>query len=170
MKQTENFGFKQIESSDLLSATPLNENAALIDAVLQAQKNEILGRVMMACGSYTGDGTKSAAIQTPGFKPIVVLMKEKLGEHGYKISTDLAGATHVTARTDQLAVDAGWCLWIGGNLRTNFGLITFEAQVGSLSWHMTVGDGVAYSNYVPDVMNNATYSTYEWIAFGVAED
>lgn len=170
MKQTENFGLKQIESSDLLSATPLNENAALIDTVLQAQKNEILGRVMMACGSYTGDGTKSAAIQTPGFKPIAVLMKPKLREHGYTISTDLAGSTHVTARTDQLAVDAGWCLWIGGNLRTNFGLITFDAQVGSLSWYMTVGDEVDYAYYVPDVMNNGESTCYEWIAFGVAED
>lgn len=182
MKQTDNFGLYVMETADPVSAKPLNENAAAIDAALQAHKAQILTRPMMACGSYVGDGTRSVVIQTPGFKAQIVLMKEKM---------------HVadTKQDDVFGVSGGWCLWNGSNLSAVYEVyaradevsgdygegelrrdaisttVAFASAVGNLTWSISDRPDKYYDvrdDSGPKVMNNAQGITYEWIALGVA--
>lgn len=172
MRQTENYGLNLPETADLLSPKPLNENAEKVDAALAALA---AGCVMMASGSYTGNGAGSVTIQTPGFTPKVVLMRQKR-----EIGVDETGVVY----TDTFSVDGGWARWAGEeSLTTNVyapdvyhasdgsrGIIgryeiTFTAKKGSLTWATHYG-------VFPDInknINNSKGVTYEWIAFGYGE-
>ena len=161
MKQTENYKLNILEAADPVSARPLNENAQLMDAALLEQKRMILGRTMMACGSYAGDGTTEVTIQTPGFKPQVVLMRSK---DAYFVRN---------AGYAAMATQSGWCLWLGDEemqieqtASSAAGSIRFAAQNGKLTWSFngTMGDAV------PAAVNNSSDREYQWVAFGTAEE
>lgn len=174
MKQTENLGLNLLETADLLSPKPLNENAEKVDAALGGMAEKLLGRVMMASGSYTGDGTATVTIQTPGFTPKIVLMRQKR-----EIGVDKDEGVY----TDSFSVDGGWACWAGEEyLVTNvyapdvlmpggtYGLIgrykiTFTAEKGSLTWTTHYGSFTDVNKNI----NNDKSVTYEWIAFGYEE-
>lgn len=169
MKQTTNYGLKMPEVGDALSVVPLNENAQAIDAALYTIAS---GKVMMACGSYTGTGTASASIETPGFIPQVVLMRTK--------DTWLEG---LSGYYQSMAVRSGWCLWMGEESMTvvpspsgmgeETRTVDFTVSDGSLSWSTddTVGGtGPAIIQRAAMVANNDSEQTYQWIALGVAKE
>ena len=174
MKKTEKLGLNLLETSDLLSVKPLNENAQKLEQAVAANTAAISGRVKMASGSYVGNGASSVQIMTPGFKPQVVLMRQK---------RELGVSAEGVVYTDQFSVDGGWARWAGeGFLWTNIyapdvatssgtGLIevakiNFTAAVGSLTWTTHYGS----INDVNKNINNETGVTYEWIAFGIQEE
>lgn len=166
MRKTENFGLNLLDYSDQLSPKPLNENAAKLDAALVEHTAAISGRVMMACGGYEGSGTKNVTILTPGFKPQVVLVRQKRA---------LGVGTGGTVHTDSFTVDGGWACWMGEEsldtgvyelgMPSRTAKISFTAKTGSLSWTAENGalSGIGRS------INNAEGVTYEWIAFGYGE-
>ena len=166
MKQTEYLELNLMEMADQLSPKPLNENAEKLEAALVEHKAAISGRVMMACGSYEGSGTKSVAILTPGFAPQIVLMRQK---------GTLGISPEGVAYTDSFSVDGGWACWMGEDtLETSVYVpdtvsrtekISFTAKMGSLSW---TPESAALSG-VDRNINNAEGVVYEWIAFGYGE-
>ncbi len=214
MKVTKNYQLKLPESGDVLSLTPFNENAQVIDTALQAnaqkitenaqtisaslrdamqavdavrQENvqsvqavqrEMSGRAMVACGTYSGDGTRSRTIQTTGFKPQVVLMRT---------------ARTIRGGNDQyigMEVWDGWCLWLGEDMAVSYDVyatsqetgtlaredvnttIHFDATNGALTWSIPALPK-KYSNVREDsgplVVNNAVGRTYQWVALGTAQ-
>lgn len=188
MKQTENYSLNLLELSDPLSLKPLNENAQTVDTVLEEHASAIQGRVMMACGSYTGNGTRTVSIRTPGFKPQIVLMKTAQ-KVGFSMWKDTTGANHFEEILSSIGVSAGWCLWLGSDVSASYRIyaiprdeseptsalvdttIQFVADRGELTW--SIGEITDYDNVTtdegPTVMNNASGVVYEWIAFGTAE-
>ena len=183
MKQTENFGLKQLESSDLLSAAPLNENAALIDAALQAHQTAISGRLKAVGGRYTGDGTMSVTIETPGIRPQILLM--------YPIGTRVGAVQKIPYPTQSecsfnsasMNGQISWYAWRGEDVslsyyalssgsgddatyKTSETRVAFTPVSGSISWNLAAE--VPFDQ--PVLVNNASGEIYEWIAFGVAED
>ena len=175
MKQTTTYGLNLMESSDLLSAKPLNENAEKIDAVLAAQAEIVAGKLMMATGSYTGDGTRSVIIQTDGFTPKVLLLR-KVDETRndttslyWWIGVDVPIAYSITAKSDTPPGTYEPGEQFEATIRAE---ISFAAEDGSLSWvipdlpqeyYDVVSDGG------PAAAGNQTAARYEWIAFGVAQ-
>lgn len=177
MRQTENYGLNILELSDPLSVKPLNENAETIDAAMHTMATALPGKAMMACGSYSGDGTRSVTINTPGFRPQAVLMRQNTGDVRGSLGTAQA-----------MTVSGGWCLWIGTDMQASYGVsayvngelrydtiskpITFVVNDGSLSWSVPVLPD-KYNNVRedegPNVVNNTAGTVYEWIAFGTAE-
>ena len=157
MKQTEKYRLNLMEMNDTLSPAPLNENAQTVDAAMNSLADRLQSKVHMAFGSYTGNGTNRVTIQTPGFKPQVVLMRTK----GDWLD---GGLLYYQA----MAVNDGWCLWMGEERMTELTsamdstvVTNFDAQVGSLSWS-TEGAAIA--------RNNSKSQTYQWVAFGLAEE
>lgn len=176
MKQTKNYLLNLMEVVDVLSAKPLNENAEKIEEALLAQQNAIAGKLMMATGSYTGNGKRSVTIQTPGFQAKALLLRERYS--GWPQSTNIS-------------------LWLGQNIDTGYliaaasnnppyqyepgeqfeiritATIKFEAKTGELKWSIP---GIPDKYYDvttdggPSAMNNENGTTYEWIAFGTAEE
>lgn len=163
MKQTEHFGFLVMEATDQLSPKPLNENVERLDEVMGGMAEGLRQRVMMAMGSYTGDGTASVTIRTPGFRPAAVFVRQKRS-----IGISSEGTVH----TDSFSVDGGWVCWMGEeSLGTNVNVsemangteqITFTAETGGLSW--TMENAALFG--VERNINNAADVVYEWIAFG----
>lgn len=195
MKKTKNFELNLMESADLLSLTPLNQNVEILDEALKKQSDsladklkdqsdeqdtKILSRVMMAYGRYEGNGDISAAIKTPGFKPEVVLMRARTAptpRTGQSTSTVLPGESF----------GGGWVLWNGVDLTAiylksagttdDFGLpyysqgkctIDFTAKNGELSWQLTGATDRAKEVDHGEVINNKNGQTYFWVAFGCA--
>ena len=185
MRQTEHYGLTILELSDPLSVKPLNENAETIDVAMHTMATALPGKAMMACGSYTGDGTRSVTINTPGFRPKAVLMRKNTGVVRGNLGTDQA-----------MTVIGGWCLWIGANMQASYGVyaradevsgdsgvgdlrqntisktITFTAGNESLSWSVPALPSKYYDvreDEGPNVVNNTAGTVYEWIAFGTAE-
>lgn len=166
MKRTEHFELIVLETADQLSPKPLNENVQKLDEVMGGMTEELRKRVMMAKGSYTGDGTASVTIRTPGFRPEVVFMRQKR-----PLGVSAEGVVH----TDSFSVDGGWARWAGEEwLDTNIYVpgmssgtqpITFSSEPGSLSW-------TTENAALPGVdrnINNAGNVIYEWVAFGYGE-
>lgn len=176
MRQTEHFGLSLIETADMLSLKPLNENTEKIDAALAAQAEAIAGKLMMATGSYTGTGTRSVTIQTPGFTPKALIVRK-------------ARASNWINQQDQ-------SLWLGADVRITYKLvassneppsgyqpdeqfetmipadIAFVAEHGQLAWSIPDVPQAYYdvtTDEGPAAINNAKGAAYEWIAFGVAE-
>lgn len=176
MRQTENFGLSLIETADVLSPKPLNENTEKIDAALAAQAEKIAGKLMLATGSYTGTGTRSVAIQTLGFKPKALILRR--------------------ARDSNWIIQQDQSLWLGTDVRITYKLvassskppygyepgeqfetmiaadIAFEAEHGQLAWSIPDVPSAYYdvtTDDGPTAINNAKGAPYEWIAFGVAE-
>ncbi len=180
MRETENYGLHLMESGDLMSARPLNENAEKVDSALSAAAAATAGKAMIATGRYTGTGTRSVTIETPGFRPRIVMMRSADGP----ISESTSGVPN------GMLVKNGWALWIGADiparyrlgLRNEEGYIdTFEAidttvqftpSAGSLAWEIPMYPD-SYTNvgadYGPVVVNNGNGQIYEWIALGMAE-
>lgn len=193
MKTTKHYQLKLPESGDALSLTPFNDNAQTIDTALHANNQKIIentqaisasqrdtmqaveavrqetaqniqsmrqdwtqtlaNRTVMACGSYRGDGTKSRTIQTLGFQPQVVLMRTK----GDSLDCGLYNY-------QGMAVKEGWCLWMGEDISTDYGIIHFTATDGSLSWSLSSEKPIAAT-----AMNNGAEQNYQWVAFGTAQ-
>ena len=176
MRQTENFGLSLIETADMLSPKPLNENTEKIDAALAAQAEAIAGKLMMATGSYTGSGTRSVTIQTPGFTPKALIVRK--------------------ARDINWINQQDQSLWLGANVHIAYNLvassneppygyepdeqfetmiaadIAFVAAPGQLAWSIPDVPQEYYdvtTDGGPAAINNAKGAVYEWIAFGVAE-
>lgn len=185
MKETTNFKLKMPELSDTVSAAPLNENAQIIDAALHTVTSGMAGRLMIAAGSYTGDGTMSVSIETPGMKAVAMLVRKKrtLGNRAL-----LAGSTPVTYSikkyTDMMETEGGWLLWMGTDIPISYchikqyddlGLIAdaetktthvaFTAQMGSLSWSAPIESPEDMS----ELVNNTAGIVYEWVALGNTE-
>lgn len=165
MKQTKNYLLNLMEVADVLSAKPLNENAEKIEEALLAQQNAIAGKLMMATGSYTGNGRRSVTIQTPGFKAKALLLR----------------STHSTGWPQSTAIS----LWLGQNIDTGYLItvdygdvrikttITFVAKTGELKWSIpSIPDN--YDDVIwdggPEAINNVDKFAYEWVAFGTAEE
>lgn len=190
MKETTNFKLKMPEVGDPVAVAPFNENAQIIDAALK-------GKIMMESGSYTGDGTLTRTISTPGFKPQVVLMRTPGSHIGESIdggvNNNLVSGTHI----DCIQVNGGWCLWTGESTLPGKYLlvfrdtidqmsdkvgytvecaVTFEAKLGSLTWSIPPGPDKhpGYPDYYAEdkdnsgIVNNTKGQKYQWIAFGVA--
>lgn len=191
MKETTNFKLKMPEVSDGLSAAPLNENAQMIDTALHALASSVPGKVMMAFGSYTGDGTRTRMIATPGFTPQVVLMRRvDTALVGAVVTEGENGTASSNAITGAISVEYGWCVWMGeGTMNAQYSvwgswdgvsmrkavnsLIGFSAENGSLTWTMPEYP----SNFTsvredngPMAMNNLSGKVYQWIALGTAQE
>ena len=176
MRETENYGLHLMESGDLLSAKPLNENAEKVDSALSAAAATTAGKAMIATGRYTGTGTRSVTIETPGFTPRIVMMRSADGP--------------VSSSTSGMLVKNGWALWIGADIPARYGIglrneegytdtyetidttVQFTPSAGSLTWEIPMYPD-SYTNvgvdYGPVVVNNGNGQIYEWIAMGMSE-
>ncbi len=175
---------KITENAQAISAS-LRDAMQAVDTVrqenvqsVQAVQREMSGRAMMACGTYAGDGARSRTIQTPGFKPQVVLMRT---------------ARPIRGGNDQyigMEVWDGWCLWLGDDMAVSYDVyatsqetgtlaredvtttIHFDATDGALTWSIPALPSRYYNvreDSGPLVVNNATGRTYQWVAFGTAQ-
>ena len=181
MKQTENHGLKLVEMSDTLSPTPLNENAQAIEAILHDLSTAVGGHLKIATGSYTGDGTMSVAIETPGLKPKAMLVRERK-TIGYKGHYYFPG-WGITTYTDKLEAEGGWLLWLGWDIPVTYSYVTeyaeddkaidgenvdttvrFTAALGGLQWSVTEESAKSQ----PALVNNVDTKTYDWIVLGTA--
>lgn len=176
MRFTEKFGLNLPEVTDPVSIAPINDNTEMIAALLG--KN-----IRMACGTYLGDDGASKRIETPGMKPVAVLMNSAGAVGG--METRIDGSLFPLA--NNLSVPSGWLLWVGADLPAKYyekkqtaydpdaglptysyveynTMLNFTPGSGYLEWSLeTSGDKDAYA------VNNASGVTYQWIAFGEAE-
>ena len=180
MKQTKNFLLNLMEAADALSVKPINENTEKIEAALLAQQ---AGGVMMAVGSYMGDGKMSVSIETPGMKPKILFVREQptsLGCSGWYPSGK--GFT-IGDNTDTLEMDGGWLLWLGQDIPVEYGYVTgyddegnavgknantfvrFVSNIGGLSWSVSDANAKNLSRLV----NNRNSQKYDWVAIGTAQ-
>lgn len=181
MRETENYGLHLMESGDLMSARPLNENAEKVDFALSAAAAATAGKAMIATGRYTGTGTRSVTIETPGFTPRIVMMRS--ADEPISSSASTGGVQN------GVTVKNGWALWTGTDIpaRYSIGLLNggyidryeaidttvqFTPSAGSLAWEIPMYPD-SYTNvgsdYGPRVVNNGSGQIYEWIAIGMAE-
>lgn len=177
MKFTEKFGLNLPEVTDPVSIARLNDNTEMIAALLG--KN-----IRMVCGTYLGNDGAINRIDTPGMKPVAVLMNSAKTVGGMETRID----DSLFSVANNLSVPSGWLLWVGADLPAKYykkqtevnpdtGLPTggyyyagydtvlaFTPGSGYLEWALeTPGDKDAYA------VNNASGVTYQWIAFGEAE-
>ena len=183
MKQTEKYGLNLLEMKDTLSPVPLNENAQMLDAALHSLAAAADGHLKIASGSYTGDGTMSVAIETPGLKPKAMLVRRRpsIGSRGHYTFTEPAWA--MTTYTDKLEVEGGWLLWFGWDIPITYCRVTrydengyaaygenvetavrFAPTLGGLQWSVTEETAVG----MPELVNNKNTWTYDWIVLGTA--
>ena len=179
MKQTTNYKLNMPEMSDGLSVVPLNENTQKIDTLLHSLTR-------MTSGSYTGTGSMSVTIETPGMRPAALLVRSR-----EDISTTLR-----RYRKDEIFFgevrffSSGFVMWSGSSIKKPYwlksdpiydavveewvdgyeqkiGEIAFTPAAGSLSWQLTApyAEDVDHSS----IINNKTGTIYEWIALGTAE-
>ena len=181
MKQTENYGLNLLEMKDTLSPVPLNENAQMLDVALHSLATEAGGHLKIATGSYTGDGTMSVAIETPGLKPRAMLVRRRtaIGSSGYYTYP----GWFINEYTDKLEAERGWLLWLGWDIPVTYSYVTkydengnvlngtnvetavrFAATHGGLRWSVTEDTAVG----MPELVNNVNMWTYDWIVFGTA--
>lgn len=191
MKQTNELGLNLLESSDLLSVKPMNENMRKLETAVLANAESasdelkaameelkkvqgddvaalnkvIAGKVMMATGTYTGTGDSSVSIVTPGFKPLVLLMRVLRGKYsdGWDVDVDLHGASMGDYECP------GFTMWNGKNLNSRYqdydATVKFAATDDGLSWEL-VCTAVSVSSAGRQV-NNKSGEIYEWVAFGM---
>ena len=180
MKQTENYELNLLEIKDTLSPVPLNENAQMIDAALKTLTTATAERLKIASGSYTGNGAMSVTIQTPGLKPRAMLVRMRT-PIGYKGQYAYEQPGWVISRyIDRLEVSGGWLLWFGWDIPVTYSYVTeyengkatdgknantavrFESTFGRLQW--SVAD--ANASELPELVNNVSDVTYDWIVLG----
>ena len=177
MRFTEKFGLNLPEVTDPVSIAHINDNTEMIAALLG--KN-----IRMACGTYLGDDGATNRIDTPGMKPVAVLMNsaKTVG------SMQLGVGENIHSVPSDISVPSGWLLWVGSDLPAKYykkqtdydpgtglptggyyykeynTMLNFTPGSGYLEWSLeTLGDKDAYA------ANNASGVTYQWIAFGEAE-
>lgn len=182
MKETTNYKLKMPEVSDPLSITPLNENAQMIDAVLYALGGSAL---RMVSGKYTGSGSMSAVIETPGIRPVALFMRlaeTAVGKSGHYKKSDVVIAKQT--------VDPGFAMWCGNDLeavywerdgemydsasgatvpayRAQNTQIMFTSQMGRLFWKMNATPTADIDHSF--LVNNKRDVGYEWLVLGVEE-
>ena len=184
MKKTANLGLNLPELSDPLSLRPLNENAETLDAAIGAMAGQINGCVVMASGSYTGNGADAVAIQTPGMQAQIVLMRKMAAIGG---SDRSGGVLEQEFNFEGGAISStGWVLWRGADIAVRYYDVsdaggdtdgdedvrygTKETNVqfipapGSLSWKLAAVPETDHSALI----NNESGTVYEWVAFGFA--
>ena len=175
MKKTGTYELNLMESSDLMSARPLNENAEKIDAALKAQAETAAGKLMMATGSYTGSGTRSVTIQTPGFRPKALMLRRAAnGWYGAEdaywwLGSDVPTTYNITAASDTPPGTYEPGDQFNATIRTT---ISFTADSGSLAWSIPDLPQEYYdvtSDGGPAALMNSKATSYEWIALGTAE-
>lgn len=151
------------------------------DAALLAQKNSfdtelltqqrvIADKLMMATGKYDGEGTRSVTIQTPGFKAKALMIRYAADGGWMRQSNEawwVGGAVPVSySVTSETATTPAFA-------RTYKSNITFVATNGSLSWSVPELPPEHYNisaDERPYVVCNEEGRSYEWIAFGAAEE
>ncbi|MBR3704480.1 MAG: hypothetical protein IKM11_03210 [Oscillospiraceae bacterium] len=180
MTKTTNYKLNMPEAGDALSIAPLNENTQKIDALLH-------GMTKMACGSYTGSGSMSVTIATPGMKPQALLVRScrgsEIAAQPIKLSEVLLSEVSQTA--------SGFLMWIGQDIDINYwvtdgtiwdeekqdyedacyekkGTVVFTSASGSLSWTLSANPAPTSKIDHSGLVNNGKDLTYEWIAFGTA--
>lgn len=167
MKKTGAYRLNLMESLDVLSAKPLNENAEKIENALAAQESALSGKLMMAAGCYTGTGTRSVTVPTPGFTPRAMLLRRTSGsELQWWIGSDIPGKYNITARSDVPSYGYEPGEQFDDTISTT---ISFQAATGSLNWSIPEISEKYYdvtSDGGPAVMWNGKNTVYEWIAFG----
>lgn len=176
MRQTENFGLSLIETADMLSLKPMNENTEKIDAALAAQSEKIAGKLMMATGSYTGSGTRSVTIQTSGFTPRALIIR-KARNSGWINQQDqswwLGANVHIAYNLVASSNEPPYGYEPGEQFETMIPAdIAFVAERGQLAWSIPDVPPEYYdvtTDGGPGAINNAKGAAYEWIAFGVDE-
>lgn len=175
MKKTGTYELNLMESSDLMSAKPLNENAEKIDAALKAQAETAAGKLMMAAGRYTGSGTRSVTIQTPGFRPKALMLRRAVNgwdgaEDAYWwLGSDVPATYNITAASDTPPDGYEPGEQFTATIRTT---ISFTADSGSLTWLIPDIPQEYYdvtSDGGPAALMNSRGVTYEWIALGTAQ-
>lgn len=176
MKQTENYSLNLLELSDPLSLKPLNENAEKIDAALKAQAEAAAGKLMMATGRYTGSGTRSVTIQTPGFTPRALMLRKARNDWGYEeyvahwwLGSDIPITYGITATSDTPPGTYEPGEQFDATISAT---ISFAADSGSLTWSIPDIPQKYYdvtADGGPWAMSNSKATSYEWIAFGTAE-
>lgn len=192
MRETENFKLKLPEGADRFSLADMNSNTELLDTLLHAQKENhervAASRVMMASGSYTGNGTMSKSISTPGFRPSVVLFfhyrknvhnnTANAGEHGDMGYGFSAWCGEAARNACYYGTYTYYNPEYGGNESMSVYRTTevkFVVSDGGLSWSAAIPnfgyyDGTAVASPAGNspIVNNSTTYTYQWVAFGYA--
>lgn len=176
MKQTENYNLNLLEMSDQFSLKPLNDNSEKIEAALKAQAEVAAGKLMMATGSYTGNGTRSVTIQTPGFTPKAMLLRRARNDWGHEeyvehwwLGSDIPTTYMITATSDTPPGTYEPGEQFDATISAT---ISFVADSGSLTWSIPDIPQEYYdvtSDSGPGAMSNSKDTSYEWIAFGSAE-
>lgn len=170
MRQTENFGLNLIDASDMLSLKPLNENMEKVDAVLRAQQTSTAGKLMMATGTYSGDGGRSVTIQTPGIRPKTLIVSQIQGNTWKALSAAcMWNGSEVNIAYQIGAVKDGGSSSAVYTIKTE---ISFAAEYEKLTWSIPdIPDNYTNVSYDegPDAINNVGNLKYAWIAFGTAE-
>lgn len=184
MKETTNYKLKMPEVSDPLSIVPLNQNAQAIDTALRAMASAMGGKVVMACGSYTGDGAMSRTIVTAGIKPVALIM------YATKYDTLTSGVSKDEVRLRLLQDEkCGFSAWCGADMDAWYWYrddwhnpvtgetteryypektkIVFTPAMGSLTWKMETEPTADIDH--SSLVNNESGVIYEWIAFGTGE-
>lgn len=179
MKQTTQYKLNMPELSDGLSVAALNENAQKLDDLLH-------GLVKMASGSYTGNGSMSVTIETPGVRPAALLVRS---------SAQLTPVAQLKRKRDIVFGDddlksSGFVMWGGANIATKcwrkegelydpvtevlesgyreyIDEIVFTPEAGRLSWALSTVPAVEVDH--SGLINNKNGIVYEWIALGSAE-
>ena len=183
MKQTEKYGLNLLEMKDAISPAPLNENAQVIETLLHNLSVAAEGQLKIASGSYTGTGTMSVSIETPGVKPRAMLVRRQplIGCGGHHTYQDPAWV--VPIYTDKLEMEGGWLLWLGWDIPVTYSYVTkynedgeptdgenvdttvrFDATLGGLQWSVTEDTAVG----LPALVNNVMAKKYDWIVIGTA--
>lgn len=196
MRQTINLALNLMETADLLSAKPLNDNAEAIDTAIKGLQDKaaaadtsirnlaaslngvVSSSLKMAAGSYVGDGTRSVTLATPGFRPQIILMS---------VRETVNGSAGITQKT-MISVQGGWCLWIGADIAATYNVRSrsdesYDMTTKTLSAEVSFSSGenaITWSipalpaNYFdvdlddgPNVVNNRQGVTYDWVAIGV---
>ena len=176
MRQTEKFGLNLPDWTDPLSLAPINENTETIANLFGASAR-------VCCGTYTGDGGSTGRIETPGMRPVAVLMNARkvsgrVTEAGYSNSVDFS-------------TPSGWIMWVGEDLPAKYATVEernhedpdlnfekyyvytnhdttlkFYAESGSLAWALEQTGDIKSAAFA---VNNSADTVYQWIAFGVPE-
>ena len=186
MKQTTNYGLNILETADSLSMKPLNESAEKLDTALKGFAQQIEGRVMMAKGSYIGDGTLKVTLRTQGMQPQAVLVR-KVDAIGAIAGGEELREENCGFRTGGFG-GIGWSLWRGEDIAANYydvsnehedpetgemvtlyrakpTTIRFTSEQNGVSWELAAELRMDHSALV----NNEKGTIYEWIAFGSAQ-
>ena len=127
MQQTETYKLNLIETSDVFSPNPLNENMEKLEAAIAAEAAALDARVTMlegshmVAGSYAGTGTAFGHDQTIelGFTPKLVLIKRTGGSVSGSQTTVVTDVIVSDAHGDLLKIVPGG-FWVSKTINSSF--------------------------------------------------